>query len=344
MLIYDPYLDVMGGGERYAFAVGEVLAERADVVVASPSSPPVAALEAAGLTPPGPLLDLAPEGFSAASADFDIAVVVANYLPSRSRARRSFAIVQFPFLRAPRHPKRWRERLVLRQYKLLVYSEFCRRWTAERWRRPSTIVSPPVQRGSFDPDAKEQSILAVGRFFVGEHTKRHDALLRAYAQLPSTVRDAWSLTLVGRRGVRPQDHRYVEAMAAMATDVGARVLVDADPETLASCYRGASIFWHAAGYGRAADAPEQAEHFGWSTLEAMSFGAVPVVYGDGGQLEIVDAANGVLWATPDELVRETVSLIDEPARRDALGRRALASTERFAWDRFRSQVLTVFGL
>ena len=54
------------------------------------------------------------------------------------------------------------------------------------------------------------------------------------------------------------------------------------------------------------------EHFGISTVEAMSAGAVPIVYRGGGQVEIVrDDENGMLWKTIDELTTKTRTIIED---------------------------------
>jgi glycosyltransferase involved in cell wall biosynthesis len=81
-------------------------------------------------------------------------------------------------------------------------------------------------------------------------------------------------------------------------------------------YGRARLFWHAAGFGSADSSPESSEHFGISTVEAMSAGAVPIVINKGGQPEIVEhGVSGFLWNTLDEL-REYTRLLaaDEPLR------------------------------
>ena len=76
---------------------------------------------------------------------------------------------------------------------------------------------------------------------------------------------------------------------------------------LSRLYGQASIYWHAAGFGEdLAVHPEKAEHFGMTTVEAMSAGAVPLVYAGGGQKEIImDGVNGRWWQTPAKLIKLT---------------------------------------
>ena len=52
--------------------------------------------------------------------------------------------------------------------------------------------------------------------------------------------------------------------------------------------------------------PEKQEHFGITTVEAMSTGAIPVVINTAGQSEIIENnKNGYLWSNPEELIKYT---------------------------------------
>jgi glycosyltransferase involved in cell wall biosynthesis len=99
----------------------------------------------------------------------------------------------------------------------------------------------------------------------------------------------------------------------------------------------ASIYWHGAGYreDRAAH-PHRFEHFGISVVEAMSTGAVPVVYGAAGPAEVVrDGVDGRHWHRPEELVGMTAALIADPEE--------LARSSRSASTRARDFDVAVFA-
>ena len=75
--------------------------------------------------------------------------------------------------------------------------------------------------------------------------------------------------------------------------------------------------FRAAGYGvDEAAYPQNLEHFGIVTVEAMSYGCVPVVINKGGQAEIVQhGVNGFLWNSLEELAEYTLLLAqNEPLR------------------------------
>jgi glycosyltransferase involved in cell wall biosynthesis len=105
---------------------------------------------------------------------------------------------------------------------------------------------------------------------------------------------------------------------------------------LRDLYGRASIYWHAAGLGEDVERhPDRYEHFGITTVEAMSAGAVPVVIDAAGQVEIVQqGVSGYRFATLDGLVRHTEHLIADPRWREQLSRAAEARARDFGWDSF----------
>ena len=83
---------------------------------------------------------------------------------------------------------------------------------------------------------------------------------------------------------------------------------------LEALYGRASIYWHASGLGEDEERhPDRMEHFGITTVEAMSAGAVPVVIGKAGQIETVrHGIDGFHFQHVDGLVALTRQLVDDP--------------------------------
>lgn len=309
-LVFAPYLATMGGGERVILEVAETLSQRFVVEICSPQVPDPTRWAHLGF-PVTDVTKLDARQFMRRSVRVGLAVVMSNHVPLPSFARRSLLIVQFPGATADPVPrwKRVRNRAVLSRYEVITYSEFNQRHIGQRWGVGAEVVPPPVHQYRFDPACKAPMILSVGRLGAAEGHKRHDVLLDAWSVARPRL-GGWELVIAGVG--RPEDPA-VQRLCDHATEVGnARVIVDASAEQLADLYQRASIYWHAAGYGRPADRPDLAEHFGMSTVEAMSAGAIPVVYGDGGQTEIVRRTSGRLWCTIEDLVSETVSLATDP--------------------------------
>lgn len=105
-------------------------------------------------------------------------------------------------------------------------------------------------------------------------------------------------------------------------------------------YGKASIYWHATGLGEDPDRhPDRFEHFGITTAEAMSAGAVPVVIMAAGQEELVDhGRTGMLWEPVVQLVCFTEDLIADPDRLVRLSAAAEVEAGRYGLGPFGERV------
>lgn len=169
------------------------------------------------------------------------------------------------------------------------------------------VFHPPVDLQDISLNRRSPyRILSVGRFFVGGHMKRQDALIQAFKELSKDFPDA-TLDLVG--GVLPgnQHREYLEQCMQMAEGHNINFHIDAEQDILNELYASASIYWHATGYQVDFDtSPEKCEHFGISLVEAMSAGLIPIAVGAGGPSEIIDfGKNGFLFHTLGNLIRRT---------------------------------------
>jgi glycosyltransferase involved in cell wall biosynthesis len=348
---YDPYLATLGGGEKYLLSIVEVAAKLpgAELAIFSPTRPDPRDWRRLNI-------ELAPDAFTWApaprdaaasrlSADVEVFVAMHNTLPPRSLARRSLAVVQFPF-RRPTHlldPLRRRaDRRRLGSYDAIVcYSQFVSEHVSRRLGVDACVIPPPVDLPLAGEGPKQPQILAVGRFFRGGHNKRHETLIRAFRLLTERSSEAgWRLHLAGGAHDDRSARTYLDGLREQAAGLPVEFHVNVPAAELAELYRGSALFWHAAGEGEDPDRhPERLEHFGITTVEAMAHGCVPVVIGLGGQPEIVsDGEDGHLWRTVDELVEISAALIADPDRRAAMARRARETAGRFSRERFEERV------
>ncbi len=228
---------------------------------------------------------------------------------------------------------------------VIANSDYSRRWVRLYWHRDAHVLVPPIEM--LPPMPKENIILHVGRFFVGGHIKRHDVMVNAFRELLRRLPagQSWELHLAG--GVmRGTEHQaYAAWIRQLAAELPVRIHQDIDHTTLASLYGRARIYWHATGYGaNLRRHPDRTEHFGMSVAEAMSAGAVPVVFAAGGPAEIVtDDRDGLLWRTPAELVDRTLALMADPARWSALSAAAMARARDFETRVFVSRAREVWA-
>jgi glycosyltransferase involved in cell wall biosynthesis len=335
-LVFNPGFGVLGGGERYAFALGEVIGESHEVVYATNRRvPDQTELLRFGL-PQVPISSLDLDDLPVASAEYDLAVAVTSHPLPPLHAAHNLLVVQFPFSSLSTNPvSRWRTVRRLRRCDRVVYSRFAKRWIAERWAVDASVLAPPVVIPAADVPKKENLILSVGRFFPDAHCKRQDVLVEAFARLPDEVKRTWTLALVGGYRDSPENADFVRHVRGAASGMNVLVELNAPATRVFELRDRARFYWHATGFGRRADEPERAEHFGLSTLEAMSHGAIPLVFADGGQPEVVPLEVGVLWESIPELVDRTVGLMARPWEElDAVGLAARDASRTFSRERF----------
>lgn len=148
-------------------------------------------------------------------------------------------------------------------------------------------------------------VLIASRF---ERWKGHADLLRAAA----TLRGDWTIWIAGG-AQRPHELEYAREMHALAAGLPPeRVVFLGDRTDMPRVFAAADIH---------CQPNATPEPFGLVFVEALSAG-IPVVTSDfGGAREIVTPACGVLLPTgdPSALARTLQGLIDDPARRAALG-------------------------
>lgn len=327
-LVFAPYLATAGGGERVIVAIAEQVAMTHDVRIVAPRRPDPQRWRNRGF-PELQVEVLHARAVCRATVGLDLFVTQTNHLPLPSFAKRSLLVVQFPFDDLHRYSPivRFARRRALATYDVATYTEFCRDHIAQRW-SPSRVdlLAPPVQQFPYSTELKQKLIISVARFISTGHVKRQDVLLDAWERLHSALPE-WRLQLIG--GGSAGDQLVDGIVARAATLPRVTVSLDLPPAELAKAYTTAEVFWHATGFGRSPEEPETAEHFGISTVEAMSAGVVPIVFDDGGPAELVDPASGRRWRTIDGLVAATIELADDLELRRTLQANASARARDF---------------
>ena len=331
-LLFTPYLRSLGGGERYLFALARYLyiELRLAVTIASPEIPPLWKFASLGFdTDFVHMLACDLSSFPELSTEFDLSIEVTNRVPAGAMARLRYTHVQFPYIPLPH---RENKRLFGRT---IVNSQFTRRWVKKRWGVEAKVLYPPAALGTYHEEKKENLILSVGRFIPDGNSKRQEILVAAYRSLPVEVRQTWRLVLAGAVRDDPDCLDYAERLRLESRDLNVDVLVNVSESALRVLFESAKLFWHATGYERGTGEPERAEHFGIATVEAMSYGTVPLVYGDGGQPEILTAGNqGFFWTSLAELRALTIDLIRKDGDRKRMANRAVLRSRRFDFAHF----------
>jgi glycosyltransferase involved in cell wall biosynthesis len=226
---------------------------------------------------------------------------------------------------------------------LWANSEYTRRWILKYWQSDSEVLYPPVDVKNFTPGEKKNQILNVGRFFAGDHNKKHDVLVNAFRELVDGGLSGWELHLVGGSTPGEVHQKYLADVMARAEGYPIYVHPDLSYPELLRLYNESAIYWHASGYGEDEDRdPVKFEHFGITTVEGMAAGCVPVVIGKGGQPEIVrHGQNGYLWYTLEELKCLTLRLIHQNSLRQQLSEAAVRDSREYSTEKFQARLRTL---
>ena len=366
--IYNASWATLGGGEKYACTLADTLAgkQAADVTILSDT--PEISKEQLQRYFNLPLRGIRVEYLRRRDVESrleraDIGIIVSNVRTFGLTAKHSVYVLQIPYPgigaltvigRASRGQLKEAAKDALRLSLLrdarrsdlvLVYSEFVRNILRRNHGIQAEVLYPAID--DFNSNVKKKKIiLSVGRFFSGLYNeKRYDVLIEAFKRLHQRLPKAdWHYRLVGSCGSDERSLRYLESLRASAAGFPVEFHVNAPYRDLRRHYNEASLFWHAAGFGvDDQKQPERAEHFGMSTVEAMSARCVPLVVRKGGQKEIVShGESGYLWDTIDELVERSAALIGNPQLLRRMSGRARARFRDFDHAHFSRRCLSLF--
>ena len=296
-----------------------------------------------------------------AARGYDLFVNFTFLSKHRGKAKKNMYVCMFPPQKVwCNHPKNHIKNSIAKLYNYLFYgsynvfipnSYFTKYWLETYWEtnKKNVVIFPPaffeddiVNR--YNENEKKNIILSVGRFFVGSHCKKQLEMVQFFVGHEDVFMD-YEYHLAGMVSQDESDIDYLNMIKELARE-SERVFVheNCSYEELVSLYKQAKIFWHATGYGIDENAePEKMEHFGITTVEAMSYGVVPVVINKGGQPEIVDEGkNGFIWNNEDECIRKTNKLIADDQMRKKMALSAVEKAKMFSIEAFYRRNKVVF--
>jgi len=225
-----------------------------------------------------------------------------------------------------------------RIHKIICNSEFTKTNIESIFHKKAVVLYPPINIENINASQKkEKIILNVGRFGItnaGSSFKKQEILVEAFKKLFDSGAKDWRLVLFV--SITKNEEDKIESLKKEVGSYPVTIKINSTNEELIGFYSKTSIYWHAAGYGEDLKSnPDRAEHFGMATVEAMGYGAVPIVINAGGQKEIVqNQENGILWDTFDELVDKTLEIISDDKKRKALADKAVLRCLDFSHEVF----------
>ena len=348
-LIYDPYVDTMGGGERYVLTFATALAKAGYQVDLAWKDDNVTslALRRFNLDISGIKIDREAHRDLSLSAgllaryrrtkDYDLVFWVSDGSLPYLFGKKNYLHFQVPFKNIGGNPVNNFIKAA-RINKLIFNSHFTEAVIKKQLPFVSSVVLyPPIDTQGFRRGKKENIILSVARFDSPSHAKRQDILIEAFKKLHDQKKETKFILVGAVKGEGGED--YLETLKQVAGKLPVKFIANPSFDELKNLYAKAKVFWHAAGFGiDEMKEPEKVEHFGITTVEAMSAGVVPVVIDKGGQREIIVPGTGFLSNSVEDLVRTTVDLLNSPDHLEQISLQAVNRAQYFNQDNFAVEV------
>lgn len=348
--VYDPYLDTLGGGEKYMAFLASCLSRKHDVRLFWDNKE---------------ILDKLHKRFLIDTSNLHIDPNIFNTSVSileRIKKSRQYDVIVFlsdgslPFLLCKKlyihfqFPVEWVRTSLTTKLKLIrvngiiCNSYFTKHFIDKKLGVKSIVVYPPASGDHRDGInfKKEKIILSVGRFNLlsnGGTFKKQEVMISMFNELVNTYHlPDWKLVLI--ISVKQEEISQIERLTGNIDNLHVQLIINSSAKELQEYYSRASIYWHAAGFGEnIVKHPELAEHFGIATVQAMEEGAVPVVISAGGQKEIVkDGENGLLWKTKEECIEKTLAIISDKELWQRLSKSAKERAKDFSLQKFCKEI------
>ncbi|KKQ91860.1 MAG: hypothetical protein UT58_C0001G0025 [Microgenomates group bacterium GW2011_GWC1_39_7b] len=335
--IYNPYLDTLGGGERYTVSFAKVLLNSGWKVDIEWNHPSIitSMQDRFGINLKG--LEVVKD--IKKGDGYDLCFWVSDGSIPTLRSRKNLLHFQVPFHNIGGNNLLNKMKL-FRIEKIICNSKFTKKIIDKEYGTESVVVYPPVDVDRIISKRKENLILFVGRFSQLKQNKNQNVLIEVFKKLVDNGLKDWKLILAG--GTEIVDADYLKNLEKMSERYLIEIIRSPDFSILKNLYGKARIFWSASGFGEDNEKnPEKVEHFGITVVEAMSAGAIPVVFNAGGHKEIIkDGVNGFLWESTDQLIKITNHILKDRSVYSSVSKKAKRDSSAFSFERFEKEIIS----
>lgn len=337
-VFFDPYLDTIGGGERYLLTLAEYLLQKkweVDLIWRNPSLKEKLEerlnrkLEGINFINPPQTLINKWQGYH----NYDLSFWVSDGSVPFMFSRKNILHFQVPFHLGL--GKSYLNQIKFKQIQHVVCnSQFTKKYTDQEYGVYSEVIYPPIDLDVFKQGKKENIILSVGRFSQLLQSKRQDVLIEVFKEMVDEGLSGWRLIFAG--GAEIGGVEYLERLKKQTQRYPIEILENLSSDKVVELYSKAKIFWNASGFEIDEDKnPERVEHFGMVIVEAMASGCIPIVVGKGGIREIIgDKETGFFWEKKNELGDITKKLIKSPQIIKKVSDEVVESSRRFSREIF----------
>jgi glycosyltransferase involved in cell wall biosynthesis len=331
--IFNPYLDTLGGGERYTVGVINAFTKKGyKVYVEWKDKSIIVQLEKRfGVDFNGvEVVESVERGDG-----YDACFWVSDGSIPTLRSRNNILHFQVPFTKVGGKNLINRMKLFRVKY-VVVNSQFTKKIIDSEYGVDSKVIYPPVSVAAFKPRRKRNIICYVGRFSRLAQAKRQDILIEVFKEFYKKNKN-WKLVLAG--GAEVGNDGLVQKLLAKAKKYPVEILESPSFSEIRELLGVSKMFWSAAGYGvNESQNPVGVEHFGITVVEAMAAKAVPLVHARGGPKEIIeDGKTGFLWNKKSELLKNSQRLADNFGLWRGAAKEANMASKKFSGERFEAE-------
>lgn len=349
--LYNPYLDVMGGGERHILSILKVLAEHEYFPVIFWDKDLTDKIrDALHIKFPLPI-EFKKNIFASGVSDsfnkyksigeHDIFLYVTDGSYFFSGAKKNFVFCMVP--QQSLYNQSLLNKVKTGNYSFISNSNYTAGWL-KKWGIHSTVLYPYIQQEFFDNHTtnKEKIILTVGRFFKHLHSKRQDKAIEYFLELQNSNEQFKDYKLFLAGSLKPEDNNYFEELKTLANNnPNIEFKTNISFDELLKLYKKSQYYWHMAGIDINEEKnPEKVEHLGITPLEAMASGAIVFAYNAGGLKEIIKhGETGYLFLSKEQLIRNMKEAHDNKEKQATISKNAYDYVKNsFSYDTFKKRV------
>lgn len=348
--LYDPYLDIMGGGEKHILSILQAVQDETHEIKVFWDKDLNKSIKNILNIRFEPEIKFVPNIFGlpfikklAALAPYDMLFYVTDGSYFFSPARKNFIFCMVPDKNL--YSGGTVNKLKTLNAKFISNSKFTQNCLS-RWGIKSEVIYPYIDQEYIDFDLnsvkKEKMILSVGRFFKHLHTKKHDVIINAFKKIKKETNLLKNFKLVLAGGLKDEDRDYFDEIKNMVKDDDSIILkTNISHNELQDLYRKSFVYWHFTGFGVDENKnPEMVEHLGITPLEAMANGCLTFCYNAGGPKEIItDSVTGFLFNNLEELKIKMTTAIENEKLAESIRTQAKKYVrENFSYSKFKNTV------
>lgn len=356
ILLYSPYLHILGGGERHILSIIQVFDKagyETEIVNDDENILEKVEKRFGMVLHNAKIIQNFFLGTSAfrtyiKTTEYDYLFYVTDGSYFFSGAKKNIVFAMYPLREL--FKMGFLNRLKLFNFNAISNGEFTAEHIDKWLGRYPTVIHPYVDDDFFQLATKKKTktILSVGRFFDHLHAKRQDVLISAFKKLRQTDSQFKQYKLILAGGYDKDNESSLKKLQEMAEgDKNIVFLKNPSYEKLLGYYSDAEYYWHAAGFGvNQEEEPHRVEHLGITPLEAMASGSVVFCHKSGGpEILFENNRNAFLYKSIDDLVKYTIRAKNDHDKIDEMRKNAESFVkEKFSYEVFDERVKDYFKL